>query len=1310
MLREEIKRGHHLPGLGYLCLLICPCLAEPCGKIIFSPAAADQEITLDSALFIGKAPSAPVLDGRIDSKEWALAGFGGFEFKAAVANRTSVLALYDQENLYFAFRCREPNVKKIVALHGPGKAGKYAPNENGDCPSYYDDSIEIFISPDKRQEVIYQFIANTIGGHMDIRYDPPKSDQAYTSGFRSAAQKGIGEWSIEFAVPLEAIGLKNVQPGRSIRLNFGRNRRVGGGEIAGWQGFWAWRGQMALAVFAPRVDFAVGDIRFGPKRLGRNQASVRVRTSRRTAKIRLKSKMKQNGEIITNEGEWARAKRDQANNAAVQYVVARPDQPFEFALSVEGGGIALELNEDAMWPSQPLSGFLERKEYDPFDGPITAFFNLNLSRESLGDYQLQCTLVSQTKQVAEMHSDIRTAAGEVQFILDNKKAVDYSVKLSLLGKDGQAVHSIDVDKLVWNGETKAPVTTGRIPLKLDVFKGVANPTGTWLVTAGVPFSKGALKSSENVRLLDPSGKEVPAEISVPATWDRAGTSIKWLHVKAMVNFEDRDKSYSIDYGPNVRRTPFNSKLKTSQTDRTITVDTGRLKFTCSKLSFRFIDTAWLDLDRNGSYDQKERIITPGPSHGLLVETTDGKVYRSDTKIELKGASSKERVQKVELESVGPMEAVIRAEGWHTEVVPGGDGPVKMMKYIVRIVATADSSLLRIFHTFILTQDEETQYRQVTLTLSLPDDETSLAALSRTGNRMRPAELKPGAKVWFTQLDYDAFRAYLRSPEHGKAIRALEGGSKSAGWLQVKRKGWGVTLATRDFWQNYAKGYEVTRDSITLCPWPKDALWPLSFRPEDVIAPVFVKNLAMYTTGGIEGQGNNYSSYTHAVGSSPRGVSKTHEYLLDFTTEPSLERGRTVQQLLDDPPLLVVPKEYACATEVIGKIHPSDSAKYAVEEAGFNAMLKRLEYGKPEHRHWGLVNFGESYQSLYDDGRLYFYRTYQNAGYGIVNDFYRGYLRTGSRDWFRYAVRRTRHNRDIDHCHYGPKIGGQTPYDALNWGTAFAIQTFWTHRQFLLLDWYITGDRRSWDTFLLAAEATKNLQHGTGAKDDRHWFNIPKELIEMYRATWDSEHLKAANGIVEGILLAKEKAGPDKWPKNALPYNEYLQPSFLVYHRYTRNPRVLEYLKQHFKQLKGKQGYSTGLAQDAAAYLYWQTGDASWLEQVGGYESMRGYMRLYETNVPPPVGGTRRMMVSEALGWMKNWSPKQRRVFHAHFGDKGFHHAFERLWYFMAAVDDAKLKDILKPYKGPNNPWTDPVWDVNYWNTATPEQKKEWGWK
>ena len=60
------------------------------------------------------------------------------------------------------------------------------------------------------------------------------------------------------------------------------------------------------------------------------------------------------------------------------------------------------------------------------------------------------------------------------------------------------------------------------------------------------------------------------------------------------------------------------------------------------------------------------------------------------------------------------------------------------------------------------------------------------------------------------------------------------------------------------------------------------------------------------TGDATQRTTIYAMYNYAVGTNPLGVSKTHEYLLDFCVDPSLARSHMVQQLLNDPPLLIVP--------------------------------------------------------------------------------------------------------------------------------------------------------------------------------------------------------------------------------------------------------------------------------------------------------------------------------------------------------------------------------------------------------------------
>ena len=1280
----------------------CGAAGAPEGQVIFRPDAISPEAGADSALVLGRAATPPAVDGTIGEAEWAGAGRAGFAFNGDESKRTTVRALYDASNLYLAFRCMEPTPDRIRAASGPAKTGKYAPDATGDCGLVYDDdSIEVFISPDARQTVVYQFIANSIGGRLDIKYDLPASDAKYASGFKSAARVEGECWCVEFAIPWKAVGAALAAPGgTTLRMNFGRNRVVDGPEHASWQQFWGWQGPMPQAVLAPGAG--VGAVRYGSMFLGVNEASVELGAAAgKSGKVRLTTEVTQGADKASQSGPEAELKAGGTVRVTAPYRIGRAGEPFDLTLKVEGLDGVARIEERGLKPHDPVGVTVERSSYGRVDGPAEALFDLNLDQGSLKDYRLRVDLMEGGKTAGTVESELRSRSGEARFTLDSNEPRQYDVVATLLDAKGQRVFQQPAGAISWAGAAEGGKgAAGRIALRLDVPASARGETGRWPVTVGVPFARGVLTTLDNVRLLSPGGEEVPVEVGAPATWDRARSSVRWLHLKCPVAIGDAGKDYTLEYGPQVKRAPATPKLRASQTEESITVDTGRLKFVVARRPFRFIESAWLDRNGDQQYAEDERVVTPGSDSGLLTETADGRIFRSDV------AADWPETEKVELESAGPMEAVVRAEGW-LKSAPHDGKQARMMKYVVRIVATADTALLRVFHSFILTENEEVQYRQVKLGFSLPDGDAAVADhQTRT-----PEALTAGAEAALVQVDHNAYRLQLRSPERGPSLVALQIGEKSEGWLMVQRKGWGLTLATRDFWQNYAKGYEVRRDAVALCPWPKASLTPLSFRPEDVVAPIFVQQLAYMTNGVRYGDGGNYTTYTYGVGSKPLGASKTHEYLIEFTPTPTPARSRLVQRLLNDPPLLVVPPAYACATEVLGRIAPFDKEKYPVEEAGFKAMLGRLEYGKAEHRFYGLINFGESYQQTTDAGDISVYRTFQNAGYGIVNDFYRGYLRSGDRDWFRYAVRRTRHARDLDHCHYGPKAGGQTEYDTLHWGTSYEPITFWTHRLFLLQDWYMTGDRRSWDAFLLACDAVARTNPGAGPKDDRHWFNQPKELILMYEATWNPRFLEMAKAITDGILLAKEQAGAGKWPPESLAKDEYVQPSLLAYHAFTKDPRVLEYLKAMLLHEKGVQRYATGLGQDLAAHLYWQTGDVSWLDLVGGQEAMRDYMRLFETTVPPPVGGLRRKNVTEAVeGWMKTWPVKQKNVFHDSFIDKGFHHTWERLWHFMAALDDARAKGVLKPYQGPNNPWSEPIWDAEYWKTVPPEKAKEWGWQ
>lgn len=152
----------------------------------------------------------PQIDGKID--EWA-----GFErYCIAYDNmgndasaKTIVMIGYDDSNLYFAFRADEPEIKSIKQ-----EIDKY------DGPTFYDDSVEVFVGTDSEY---YHFSTNTIGTRFDQKVFSP----SWNADWLSASVVNDSGWTTEIAIPLDAVNVK-ASHGSRCRINLTRNRTVAG--------------------------------------------------------------------------------------------------------------------------------------------------------------------------------------------------------------------------------------------------------------------------------------------------------------------------------------------------------------------------------------------------------------------------------------------------------------------------------------------------------------------------------------------------------------------------------------------------------------------------------------------------------------------------------------------------------------------------------------------------------------------------------------------------------------------------------------------------------------------------------------------------------------------------------------------------------------------------------------------------------------------------------------------------------------------------------------------------------------------------
>lgn len=168
--------------------------------------------------------TAPKVDAALSDSAWSenpdIPSFVPTEMHQTVSAPTAAWITYDQQALYFAVRCVEPDPTKMQLT-----AVKH------DGPVWEDDSIEIFIDTNYDRKSFYQIIVNAKG----VTYDGKSDGNSWNGAYRSAAAMTDKGWAIELAIPWQDIGLDGPPASNSpIGLNLVRNRPQANAEITQW--------------------------------------------------------------------------------------------------------------------------------------------------------------------------------------------------------------------------------------------------------------------------------------------------------------------------------------------------------------------------------------------------------------------------------------------------------------------------------------------------------------------------------------------------------------------------------------------------------------------------------------------------------------------------------------------------------------------------------------------------------------------------------------------------------------------------------------------------------------------------------------------------------------------------------------------------------------------------------------------------------------------------------------------------------------------------------------------------------------------
>ena len=129
------------------------------------------------------------------------------------------------------------------------------------------------------------------------------------------------------------------------------------------------------------------------------------------------------------------------------------------------------------------------------------------------------------------------------------------------------------------------------------------------VNAQVPFRKGTLSCSDQVRLSQ-NRTELPAQYGIQSRWEDG--TIQWMTIDWNISIGPLEKTlYSIEYGPNVKRSRKATGLLVTETDQSIQVG-----------EFRFRKDGWPLIE--SCTHMKAENVGQG-DNGLILSDTDGHI-------------------------------------------------------------------------------------------------------------------------------------------------------------------------------------------------------------------------------------------------------------------------------------------------------------------------------------------------------------------------------------------------------------------------------------------------------------------------------------------------------------------------------------------------------------------------------------------------------------------------------------------------------------------------------------------------------------
>jgi len=1050
-----------------------PDAAEGEGPPTYWPVPDFKPLTVTKDFAIGRWPRPEALP-RADGNLEEVAGLPPWADKllaegSPTDQATHAWAFYTAKDLYLAFKCFDPKVSSW--REGDGIKRNW---------------IEIFLDTQRDGSSYYQLFVvadNTMPWHRSVNKDRV-SDWQWTGAARYGVGFGKDHWTLEVLVSLEALQLPARPGGAPLGVNLARFSSTSSVSYHTLTALGR-GGLHKPGTYVPAIleagKGALRECTFSPVLPGDGQVRISLGGAAKAATLNVHLLLDTLGEATKEL-----ATRKVAGGAETV--------PFELPLALAGKSMMLtvKLNDSAsgalldtvrVKQALPASSSvrIDKERYWHSDANGIASARVNLSPRSLRDGRVHWRAFIDRSLV---HRARLTKNGVgFHFPLSDLAPGHHFLTFEVVGANGEVlVRENKMFRRLEETDDERPRTRKTLPLSFVSTGGASR--APLPVTFGVPFPRGALRHERHVRVVRADGSEVPSQVEVTQRWSPGG-AIRWALITCQAEPGPGGKPearYAVEFGTEVKREPAASSLRVEDGDDRVTVDTGAIRFEVKKRGFNFIDRAWLGNEQ----------ILGGTNGGPLTVDHEGTLYRAS----LDGHS------RVAVEVAGSERVVIRAEGWHTSAAGK-----RLGKYITRIWAYRGRPYLRVFHTFIITEDSrKVRYRDIAM--ALPCRVPSATASFWLDGKRCEVPVSPQRRGILLQDDWN----HAAVNALGGTVRKLASEGTHADGLF---RGGRVAVMVKEPWQNYPKEMEVGANGMVVHFWPGH-----NEGPPDGAELATLENLHQlrfcHTGELLDLQAPSWLPEEFPVKMSPEirnanlpgavrdanaiGVAKTHEMLIALLPRDADEGDlQALNRAFQGETNAHVPVDWMAAScaATDWPLHPHDAKNFGTFEDLFSAHFDFERRACAHTADYGMWNFGDGHTVfLPAEKRWSLWRVWRGYHHGCARWPWIAYLRTGDPKYLTHGRRSALHLVDVDTCNYtndeftaksypaGKLLYGLNDYKGyVHWHAGNRFFDYNSMVDFAFYLYHVSGVRRGRDVALgwldQAGQGGNGIPEGTG---------------------------------------------------------------------------------------------------------------------------------------------------------------------------------------------------------------------------------------